>query len=302
MASYLRPLRGPKSAAIAQLDETAPLKKGEIFFEYPETGPGTGIGKMKMGDGVSSYLQLPYFMDFSSSIVEFTDTTEPDDTSIDELLEDIAPLNSAGDLLGYIKHFLVNFKKVLSDSIKDCTDAISSLNNTKAAAAKSESSYNTTDYAKAVNLGTDRSLVFNLGDDNDPRWVSTRFYDTFYENTNWFTSSKAIFDYYGYPTKVYYRKINGVRGITFVKGVPQIHIESLTELNPDVNDVISVRFFYENHQDNRAVSSSATAYPVIMPSFINSYEIAVTCEAVESNYTITSNCAWIYVYYRRLPS
>jgi hypothetical protein len=61
MASYLRPRRGKKATAIAQLTASAPLKRGEIFFEVPDTGVGTGYGNIKMGDGSTGYDALPYF-------------------------------------------------------------------------------------------------------------------------------------------------------------------------------------------------------------------------------------------------
>ena len=59
--STLRPFRGTKGKAIENLTVENPLKEGEIFFEYPDTGVGTGGGKIKMGDGETSYDELPYF-------------------------------------------------------------------------------------------------------------------------------------------------------------------------------------------------------------------------------------------------
>ena len=56
----LRPLRGMKRTAI---NRNLLLKRGEIFFEIPETGIGTDTGKIKMGDGKTLYEDLPYFMD-----------------------------------------------------------------------------------------------------------------------------------------------------------------------------------------------------------------------------------------------
>jgi len=66
MSSYLRPRRGKKSTAIAQLTSSNPLKRGEIFFEVPDDGVGTGAGKIKMGDGVTAYADLPYFSEGGS--------------------------------------------------------------------------------------------------------------------------------------------------------------------------------------------------------------------------------------------
>jgi hypothetical protein len=66
MSSYLRPRRGKKATAIAQLTSSNPLKRGEIFFEVPDDGVGTGAGKIKMGDGVTAYADLPYFSEGGS--------------------------------------------------------------------------------------------------------------------------------------------------------------------------------------------------------------------------------------------
>ena len=59
MASYLRPRRGKEATAKSQ---NIVLKRGEIFFETPAGGVGTGIGRLKMGDGSTSYASLPYFL------------------------------------------------------------------------------------------------------------------------------------------------------------------------------------------------------------------------------------------------
>ena len=43
MASYLRPRRGKEATAKSQ---NIVLKRGEIFFETPAGGVGTGIGRL----------------------------------------------------------------------------------------------------------------------------------------------------------------------------------------------------------------------------------------------------------------
>ena len=71
MAS-LRPRRGKKTTAES---ENIVLKEGEVFFETPESGSGTGKGKIKMGDGISSYSDLPYYLEetnVSESEITFT--------------------------------------------------------------------------------------------------------------------------------------------------------------------------------------------------------------------------------------
>ena len=53
-----RPRRGKRSTAISK---DIILRRGEVFFEVPETGVGTGAGKLVMGDGTTEYKDLPYF-------------------------------------------------------------------------------------------------------------------------------------------------------------------------------------------------------------------------------------------------
>ena len=59
MASKLKPKRGSKARA-EELNIL--LDAGEVFFEKPEDGLGTGPGNIKVGDGVTRYVDLPYFI------------------------------------------------------------------------------------------------------------------------------------------------------------------------------------------------------------------------------------------------
>ena len=54
----LLPRRGRRSTAISK---GIILRRGEIYFEVPDTGVGTGAGKIVMGDGSTAYEDLPYF-------------------------------------------------------------------------------------------------------------------------------------------------------------------------------------------------------------------------------------------------
>ena len=75
MSSFLRPRRGKQSTAASTLTASNPLKRGEIFFEVPTGGVGTGTGKLKMGDGSTAYANLPYFLSMDDSVVTFTDSS-----------------------------------------------------------------------------------------------------------------------------------------------------------------------------------------------------------------------------------
>jgi hypothetical protein len=58
-----KPRRGTKENAEKYLIGDKVLENGEIFFEVPDTGIGTGKGKIKMGDGIHDYVDLPYFIE-----------------------------------------------------------------------------------------------------------------------------------------------------------------------------------------------------------------------------------------------
>ena len=59
----LIPRRGTRKSAENNLVGDNKLEEGEIFFEIPDTGAGTGKGKIKMGDGIHDYSDLPYFIE-----------------------------------------------------------------------------------------------------------------------------------------------------------------------------------------------------------------------------------------------
>ena len=63
MAKILKPRRGKRADAI---NNNVVLAQGEIFFEVPTTGEGTGTGKIYMGDGTTPYGNLPAFIDLST--------------------------------------------------------------------------------------------------------------------------------------------------------------------------------------------------------------------------------------------
>ena len=114
MANYLRPKRGQKTTAETQ---ALVLKKGEIFFEIGNGGsPTTGasakaFGKIKMGDGTSTYSNLGYFIDIDTTAVSWTDGTSTATSAAQGadyygLLNAITPTATIKSLLGSIKGLL----------------------------------------------------------------------------------------------------------------------------------------------------------------------------------------------------
>ena len=74
---HLRPYRGKKSQAIRN---SIVLKRGEIFLEVPESGLGTGAGKIKVGDGTTGYENLPYFVGDGAGTVKSINHINPDES------------------------------------------------------------------------------------------------------------------------------------------------------------------------------------------------------------------------------
>ena len=114
MASYLKPRRGTGSDASSIV-----LKSGEIFFEIGNSGtPTTGsnaksYGKIKMGNGLTSYSNLGYFIDVDTTAVDWTDSTSTA-TSADkgadnyQDLNAITPTATLKSILAKIKSLLFN--------------------------------------------------------------------------------------------------------------------------------------------------------------------------------------------------
>lgn len=138
-SSFFRPKRGKKATAETQ---NIILKPGELFFEYPDTGIGTGSGKVKMGDGSTPYKDLPYFLDntgsgggstvtvdVDDSIIEFTDDASTDNT---ELLNKVVSGAKLKVIIAAIKKLLSNINTSIgsySSSITNLTNTVNSLNN-----------------------------------------------------------------------------------------------------------------------------------------------------------------------------
>ena len=127
MSSYLRPRRGKNATAISQLGSSAPLKRGEVFFEVPDAGVGTGLGKIKMGDGSTAYANLPYFLeqlDLDNAKIAFTDSNTADPnpyTTNTTLATAIAPTATVKTIFTNLKQLLVNHNEQLTQLNNDMT-------------------------------------------------------------------------------------------------------------------------------------------------------------------------------------
>ena len=115
MAKFFKPRRGNLAMATSLLKGENRLKSGEMFFECPDEGIGKGTGKIKIGDGVSDYADLPYFLewrddiDVSTSPITFEESTSE---AYDTLLGEIISGNPLNTLIGATKKL---FRKIYGD-------------------------------------------------------------------------------------------------------------------------------------------------------------------------------------------
>ena len=131
MASYLRPRRGKKTTAESQ---NIVLKRGEVFFESPPGGVGTGTGRIKVGDGTTAYTSLPYFLNpdnfisnISTANVTFTETTETNNTTLLSRIVTGAALNT---IIASIKNLLSNLNSSVTTINNDIATKTDKLTNT----------------------------------------------------------------------------------------------------------------------------------------------------------------------------
>lgn len=98
------PRRGKKST-MAGTKKTQVLARGEFFTEYPDEGVGTGHGKAKMGDGVTDYEHLPYFLgDTENEKIAFSSNTS---NTVAAALNSVTSGEKLNILIGGLKQAIV---------------------------------------------------------------------------------------------------------------------------------------------------------------------------------------------------
>lgn len=119
VSKIFKPRRGKKSTMTGTKASTI-LAAGELFVEVPDTGVGTGAGKLKMGDGATPYSSLPYLMgDTSNDKIEFSNNTA---TTVDNALNNV----TSGSKLGVIIAALKQAISLNGKSITELNNALSS--------------------------------------------------------------------------------------------------------------------------------------------------------------------------------
>lgn len=103
MSKIFKPRRG-KASTMAGTKSSTVLAAGEMFIELPDTGVGTGVCKMKMGDGVTSYASLPYAMGGDIATTEITGgIVEDGSSSATAALANVTTGKTLGQIIGSLR-------------------------------------------------------------------------------------------------------------------------------------------------------------------------------------------------------
>ena len=144
--SVFKPRRGKKST-MNGTKKNIVLQNGEFFLEAPDTGVGTGHSKIKMGDGVRAYKDLPYAVgDTENNVITFAENTR---SKVNEAINDVASGGKLKNLIAALKRACqlnassistlnteyANFKKSFQDGCKTIADKITACGVTTASNA-----------------------------------------------------------------------------------------------------------------------------------------------------------------------
>lgn len=146
MPSYLKPFRGTYNKSTYH---NITLENGEIFFEMPNAGAGKGEGRIKMGDGVTPYNYLPYFINLDSYLTStkgFKKSTTGDSASLATVISSLANTLPLADSRSYIRRGF----ELINQSLSGMSSNISSINSTLNTGVGKSLAYNST--SKQVEL------------------------------------------------------------------------------------------------------------------------------------------------------
>ena len=100
VTKHLMPRRGNRSTMLGVKKDIV-LQAGEIFIEYPDTGVGTGACLIKVGDGNTTYENLPYGIgDSALTTVAFNEDTS---STVEEAINKIVTGSSLAEIIAALK-------------------------------------------------------------------------------------------------------------------------------------------------------------------------------------------------------
>ena len=122
MSKIFKPRRGTENTMKTVKSNTV-LAAGELFAEVPNTGQGTGKGRLVMGDGVTAYGNLPSFLenvDVSSAQVTVTADNSATSTAA---INNVSSGATTGALIGSLKQAISLTKSELTNTIDEVYQA-----------------------------------------------------------------------------------------------------------------------------------------------------------------------------------
>ena len=118
LSKIFKPRRGTENTMKTVKSNTV-LAAGELFAELPNTGPGTGKGRLVMGDGVTAYGNLPSFVENTDvSTAQVTVTADNSATST-AAINNVSSGATTGALIGSLKQAISLTKSELTNTIDE---------------------------------------------------------------------------------------------------------------------------------------------------------------------------------------
>ena len=141
LSKIFKPRRGTENTMKTVKSNTV-LAAGELFAELPNTGPGTGKGRLVMGDGVTAYGNLPSFVENTDvSTAQVTVTADNSATST-AAINNVSSGATTGALIGSLKQAISLTKSELTNTIDDLNKYIEQ---TKTTSTSADTVYTFTD-------------------------------------------------------------------------------------------------------------------------------------------------------------
>lgn len=96
----LLPHRGSRDKMVNGSGRNLILQEGELFIEYPGNKPGQGTCKFKIGDGSTTYANLPYAISADTDNITFSTSTA---TTVQAALDVASSGQTLATILGGLK-------------------------------------------------------------------------------------------------------------------------------------------------------------------------------------------------------
>ena len=177
---YIRPRRGTKTVMHETEKAVLVLKEGEVFFEFPDEGVGKGPAKVKIGDGISAYVALPYALGDAIE-TETVDFLEDHRTDIDALFRDFVTGKTVQILIPVIKRIM----ELLNTTVQNLVLNLGENYYTKDEVYNKNETYNKTELYSKNEIDDDFYKKSQL-------YTKTEIDDDFYKKSETYTRIEII--------------------------------------------------------------------------------------------------------------